>query len=81
MKNKNNSIQFESTGRKQYVNGGILGISPSGFLYFGYDDEMGRPSSYNLEERQEIVTEMIRRLVKFIEEGDQGNSDRIGSNP
>lgn len=52
-----------SSGRRSYVNNGIIGISPEGKIYVGYDGSF----DFDLtpEERQELADYMIEQWTKF----------------
>jgi hypothetical protein len=64
MKTKGDTITLECTGRTIYANSGIIGISPNGGTYTGYDDDVAA-ETFTTEEQVEIANEMIQRWIEF----------------
>jgi hypothetical protein len=66
---KTHSILFESTGRKEYGFGGVIGIGSDGTVYTGWDDEL--PFNLSQAERQELAGYMIELWRAFRDEPDR----------
>jgi hypothetical protein len=67
---KNNAILFESTGRKEYGYGGVVGIGSDGTVYTGWDDELSA-MNFSQAERQELASYMIELWRAFRDEPDR----------
>lgn len=65
MKSTANTIVFESTGREVYANHAIVGISPNGQIFDGYDGYLEGTSKLTQEERKELASHMIERWKEF----------------
>ena len=62
--NSDDIVLFESTGRQEYANGGIIGIA-GGWPYGGYDSELLDPFRLTPEERNELSEFMIKQWKEF----------------
>lgn len=56
-----------NTGKKQYANNGIIGISPSLSVCTGYDDGYFE-NGLTVPERKELADYMIKKWEKFKDE-------------
>lgn len=57
-----------STGRREYANGGIIGLSSTGEVTEGYDGILiYNPSNLSIEERAELADYMIAKWQQFKE--------------
>ncbi len=61
-------VKFRS-GRVEFANGGVVGISSDGELSGGYDEGFGHDNDVPLSknEREELAAYMIELWVKFAE--------------
>jgi hypothetical protein len=53
-----------ATGKRLYANLGIVGLSPDGYAYGGYDGDLD-DGDLSPEERREIATMMIARWREY----------------
>ena len=56
---------FETTGRVDYANCGIIGISDGCLLFGGYDDGFSDADSLTPEERNELADFMVAQWEQF----------------
>lgn len=69
MKVSGDSVHFESTGRTEYANNGIIGIGPEADgVSEGYDGGMGRRDDFTDAERTELADYMIGQWQRFKEQ-------------
>ena len=68
---KGDQITFESTGRTEYANAGIIGLSPALDVFCGYDDEFycaddpPEAEGVSESERSELANYMIQQWEAF----------------
>jgi len=67
MKINGDTVTFETTGRDEYANHGIIGIA-GGMVYGGYDAELIHPRRLTAEERNELADFMVAQWERFRQE-------------
>lgn len=60
-----NGFIFESTGRRIYAHGRIIGISDDLGVREGYDGGLGGPEDFTSAEREELAEYMIGLWERF----------------
>lgn len=64
MKVNGDNFTLECTGKEHYANFGIIGLSPNGGTYTGYDDNLAA-EQWTPEEQIELADHMIQRWQAF----------------
>ena len=64
MKTDGDKFTLECTGKEHYANDGIIGLSPNGGTYTGYDDNLAA-KQWTIEEQIELAEHMIQRWQTF----------------